>query len=88
MSGRAGSDDAVFTLKGVPTPRFAALTDFDYRRVHHAVLDTYENVLPFRSAQQYSAIAIALMAYEVANAPEHISRQGYYAPTARNRLWG
>ena len=74
----AGSDDAVFSLHGVPTPKFTVLGDFDYARVHHTVLDTYENVLPFRSAQQYSAIAIALTAYEVANAPEEISRKGYY----------
>ena len=78
MSARAGSDDAVFSLHGVPTPKFTVLGDFDYARVHHTVLDTYENVLPFRSAQQYSAIAIALTAYEVANAPEEISRKGYY----------
>ncbi|MGK5011793.1 M28 family metallopeptidase [Janthinobacterium sp. MDB2-8] len=78
MSARAGSDDAVFSLHGVPTPKFTVLGDFDYARVHHTVLDTYENVLPFRSAQQYSAIAIALTAYEVANAPEELSRKGYY----------
>ncbi|WP_102122934.1 M20/M25/M40 family metallo-hydrolase [Janthinobacterium sp. ROICE36] len=85
MHARAGSDDAVFSLHGVPTPKFTVLGDFDYARVHHTVLDTYENVLPFRSAQQYSAIAIALTAYEVANAPEEISRKGYYrvAPPAQ-----
>ena len=78
MNARAGSDDAVFSLHGVPTPKFTVLGDFDYARVHHTVLDTYESVLPFSSAQQYSAIAIALTAYEVANAPEEISRKGYY----------
>ncbi|MGK5047143.1 M28 family metallopeptidase [Janthinobacterium sp. GB4P2] len=78
MNARAGSDDAVFSLHGVPTPKFTVLGDFDYARVHHTVLDTYENVLPFRSAQQYSAIVIALTAYEVANAPEEINRKGYY----------
>ncbi|MGK5052083.1 M28 family metallopeptidase [Janthinobacterium sp. RB2P8] len=78
MNARAGSDDAVFSLHGVPTPKFTVLGDFDYARVHHTVRDTYENVLPFRSAQQYAAIAIALTAYEVANAPEEISRNGYY----------
>jgi hypothetical protein len=35
-------------------------------------------VLPFRAAQQYSALAIALIAYEVANAEQDISRAGYY----------
>ncbi|MCC7595964.1 M20/M25/M40 family metallo-hydrolase [Janthinobacterium sp. FW305-129] len=78
MSARAGSDDAVFSLHGVPTPKFSVLGNFDYGRVHHTVLDTYENVLPFSAAQQYSAIAIALTAYEVANAPEELSRNGYY----------
>ncbi|MGK5055668.1 M28 family metallopeptidase [Janthinobacterium sp. LB2P49] len=78
MNAWAGSDDAVFSLHGVPTPKFTVLGDFDYPRVHHTVLDTYENVLPFSSAQQYSAIAIALTAYEVANAPEELSRKGYY----------
>jgi hypothetical protein len=42
------------------------------------VLDTYEQVLPFKTALQHSAIALALIAYEVANAPEDISREGYY----------
>ena len=85
MSARSGSDDAVFSLHGVPTPKFTVLGDFDYARVHHTVLDTYESVQPFSSAQQYSAIAIALSAYEVANAPEELSRQGYYraAPAAK-----
>ena len=78
MGARAGSDDAVFTVNGVPTPRFTMLGDFDYARVHHTVLDTYESVLPFSAAQQFSAIAIALTAYEVANAPEELSRDGYY----------
>jgi hypothetical protein len=68
-NGRAGSDDSVFAAKGILTPRFTALTDFNYERVHHTVADTYENVLPFRSAQQYSALALAIIAYEVANAP-------------------
>lgn len=78
MSARAGSDDAVFAVNGVPTPRFSVLGDFDYARVLHTVLDTYDKVLPLRAAQQYSALAIALTAYEVANAPEEISRHGYY----------
>ncbi|WP_219134315.1 M28 family metallopeptidase [Janthinobacterium sp. UMAB-60] len=78
MNARSGSDDAVFSLHGVPTPKFTVLGDFDYARVHHTVQDTYDKVLPFSAAQQYSAIAIALSAYEVANAPEEISRNGYY----------
>lgn len=78
MNARAGSDDAVFSLHGVPTPKFTVLGDFNYARVHHTVLDTYDNVQPFSAAQQYSAIAIALTAYEVANAPEEINRKGYY----------
>lgn len=77
-SGRAGSDDAVFISAGVPAPRFSALTDFDYDLVHHTVADTFEKVLPFRSAQQYSAMSIAIIAYEVANAPEALGRAGYY----------
>lgn len=74
--GRASSDDSVFSARGVPTPRFSVLTDFDYGRVHHTVADTYENVLPFGSAQQYSAMAIATIAYELANAPEAVVRAG------------
>lgn len=80
FSGRTGSDDAVFTTKGVPTPKLINASDFDYAKVHHTVLDTYEQVLPFKSAQQYSAIALAIIAYEVANAPEEISRENYYLP--------
>ena len=83
MSKRAGSDDAVFSWHGVPTPRIAAISDFDYPQALHTVLDTYDGVHPFRSAQQYSAIAIALMAYEIANAPEPISGQGYYRAEER-----
>jgi hypothetical protein len=75
---RASSDASVFALRGVPAPRFSAMTDFDYARVHHTQADTYENVRPFGTAQQYSALAIALIAYEVANAEQDISRDGYY----------
>jgi len=78
MKSASGSDDAVFSAHLVPTPKFAVLSDFNYDRVHHTVLDTYENVLPYRAAQQYSAVAIAVLAYEIANAPEPISREGYY----------
>jgi len=81
-NGRAGSDDQVFAMKGVPAPRFSALTDFDYERVHHTVADTYENVLPFSSAQQYSAMALAIIAHEIANAPEAVGRAGYYRAEA------
>lgn len=81
-SGRAGSDDAVFINAGVPAPRFSALTDFDYAVVHHTVADTFDKVLPFRSAQQYSAMSIAVIAYEVANAREPITRDGYYQSAA------
>ena len=82
FSGRKGSDAAVFTSKGVPTPKLIIASDFDYDQVHHTVLDTYEKVLPFKSAQQHSAIALAIIAYEVANAPENISRENYYLPDA------
>ena len=83
FSGRKGSDAAVFTSKGVPTPKLINASDFDYDQVHHTVLDTFEKVLPFKSAQQHSAIALAIIAYEVANAPEDISRQNYYLPDAQ-----
>lgn len=83
FSGRKGSDAAVFTSKGVPTPKLINASDFDYDQVHHTVLDTYEKVLPFKSAQQHSAIALAIIAYEIANAPEDISRQNYYLPDAK-----
>lgn len=83
MNAASGSDDAVFSVNRVPTPRFAVLSDFDYTRVHHTVLDTYENVLPYRAAQQYSAVAIAVLAYEIANAPEPISPDNYYKPAKK-----
>lgn len=82
MSARTGSDDAVFVVNGVPAPKLTVLSDFDYPRVHHTALDTFDSVLPFRAAQQYSALAIALTAYEVANAPEDLSREGYYRPAS------
>lgn len=73
--GNTGSDDAVFAAQGILTPRLSALTDFDYEHVHHTVADTYDHVLPYRTAQQYSAIALAIMAHEVANAPAGTGRQ-------------
>jgi len=78
MNASSGSDDAVFAAHGIPTPKFTVLSNFDYSRALHTVADTYEAVLPFSFAQQYSSIAIALTAYEVANAPEELSRIGYY----------
>jgi carboxypeptidase Q len=73
--GNAGSDADVFAAKGILTPRLSALTDFDYEHVHHTVADTYDQVLPFRTAQQFSAIALAIIAHEVANAPAGTGRQ-------------
>ena len=61
------------------------MTDFDYERVHHTVADTYDNVLPFRSAQQHSAMVMAIIAHEVANAPERIGREGYYRADAADK---
>jgi carboxypeptidase Q len=83
--GNSGSDDAAFTQKRVPTPRFINSTDFDYKQVHHTARDTYEKILPFRTALQYSAIVMALIAYEIANAPEPLSTQGYYLPITEKR---
>lgn len=73
--GNAGSDADVFAAKGILTPRLSALSDFDYEHVRHTVADTYDHVLPYRTAQQYSAIALAIMAHEVANAPAGTGRQ-------------
>jgi carboxypeptidase Q len=77
----AGTDASAFSLKGVPTPSAVNKTDFNYGRTWHTLLDTYNEVVPYAKAQQHSAIAIALMAYEVANAPENLSRDAYYLPS-------
>ncbi|MFZ6799183.1 M28 family peptidase [Undibacterium sp. Di24W] len=77
----AGTDASAFSMKGVPTPSANNKTDFNYGRTWHTLLDTYNEVVPYAKAQQHSAIAIALMAYEVANAPEPMSREGYYLPS-------
>ncbi len=78
--GLAGTDASAFSLKGVPTPSAVNKTDFNYGRTWHTLLDTYNEVVPYAKAQQHSAMAIALMAYEVANAPENLSRDAYYLP--------
>jgi cyclophilin family peptidyl-prolyl cis-trans isomerase len=77
----SGTDASAFSMKGVPTPSASNKTDFVYGRTWHTLLDTYNEVVPYAKAQQHSAIAIALMAYEVANAPENLSRDGYYLPS-------
>ncbi|WMW80646.1 M20/M25/M40 family metallo-hydrolase [Undibacterium cyanobacteriorum] len=76
----AGTDASAFSMKGVPTPNANNKTDFVYSRTWHTLLDTYNEVVPYAKAQQHSAIAIALMAYEAANAPENLSREGFYLP--------
>jgi hypothetical protein len=75
-----GTDASAFSMKGVPTPSANNKTNFIYSRTWHTLNDTYNEVLPYANAQQHSAIATALIAYEVANAPESISRQAYYLP--------
>jgi len=77
----SGTDATAFGMKGVPTPSANNKTDFIYSRTWHTLLDTYNEVVPYAKAQQHSAIAIALMAYEAANAPEPLSREGYYLPS-------
>lgn len=59
------------------------LSAFDYDRDQHMALDTYDNAVPYCAAQRYSAVAMAVLAYEIANAPESISREGYYEPTGK-----
>ena len=78
--GLVGTDASAFSMKGVPTPSANNKTDFVYSRTWHTLNDTYNEIVPYANAQQHSAIATALMAYEVANAPEPIKREGYYLP--------
>ena len=42
----AGTDATAFAMKGVPTPSASNKTDFVYSRTWHALLDTYNEVVP------------------------------------------
>lgn len=82
FGGNVGGDDAVFTSKRVPTPRFTRVSDFDILQVRHTVLDTYEKLLPYRTLQQHAALVMAVSAYEAANAPESMISENYYRASA------
>jgi hypothetical protein len=77
-----GTDASVFSMKGVPTMRFATADpkgyDFSYREIWHTENDYYQKSIP--EYQEHTSIVTAVVVYGVANLDHLLSREGYYLP--------
>lgn len=75
-----GSDHAYFAINGVPTIQFGLTDplgyDFRYTDIWHTDIDTYDkSIEPY---QQHSAIATAVMLWNLANSKSILPREGLY----------
>jgi len=76
-----GSDHAYFAMNGVPTLQFTLSDplgyDFQYTEIWHTDCDTYDkSIEPY---QQHSAIATAVMLWNLANTKTILPREGLYS---------
>jgi cyclophilin family peptidyl-prolyl cis-trans isomerase len=89
-----GTDASVFSMQGVPTLRFAEKTEHVYNSTYHTVWDTFDDALPWAKHQEHTALALAVMAYGIANLDHQLPREDFYLPdglyaditTARGRI--
>ncbi len=76
-----GTDITVFSVHGIPTLGSAGsnpLNQFDYGRIWHTLLDTYNEVVPFTEHMQHTAACQAVMAYGVASLDKLLPRDNVY----------
>jgi len=65
-------------MYGVPTLRLREKTDHVYRSTYHTVWDTYDDVVPYTKHQEHIAVALAVMAYGIANLDHQLPRDDFY----------
>ena len=73
-----GSDHASFQMAGIPTLGLRNQTDYVYGRAWHTLYDLYSELVPYTEHQEHSAVAMALVAYGIANLEEPLPREGVY----------
>ncbi|MFC1555932.1 M28 family peptidase [candidate division KSB1 bacterium] len=74
----SGTDASAFSMKSVPTLRLSQESDHVYRSTYHTIWDTYDDVVPYSRHQEHTALALAVMAYGIANLDHLLSRDGVY----------
>jgi len=74
------SDHAYFTINGMPAISFGTADpmgyDFNYNEIWHTERDTYNMSIP--EYMEYSAVAMAIVAYQLAMQDKPLSREGLY----------
>ncbi len=83
--GRGSTDSSPFGKAGVPIMSFNLVDskgyDFNYQEIWHTERDVYNKSIP--EYQNQSSIVTAVVAFGVANLDHLLSREGYYAPDAK-----
>ena len=75
-----GSDHASFSATGVPAVGWSLTGERPYGYGWHSQWDTYDIVVP--AYQRHNATTIALMSYQIAQAPTLMPREGVLRPGA------
>lgn len=73
-----GTDASAFSMNAVPTLRLRQRSEHVYRSTYHTIWDTYDDVVPYTEHQEHTALALAIMAYGIANLDHQLSRDGVY----------
>ena len=75
-----GTDSSSFEMVGIPTVGVRSQSDYAYRYAWHTTNDLYSELVPYTEHQQHSSLAIAVMAYGIANLDKPLTRDGVYLP--------
>jgi hypothetical protein len=73
-----GSDHASFSMLGIPIIGLRNQTDYVYGRAWHTLYDLYSELVPYTDHQKHSALAMAVVAYGIANLDETLPREGFF----------
>jgi hypothetical protein len=73
-----GSDHSSFAMLGIPILSMRNQTDYVYNRAWHTLYDVYSELVPYTEHQEHSALALAVLAYGIANLDEPLPREGVF----------
>jgi carboxypeptidase Q len=73
-----GSDHASFAMLGIPVIGLRNQTDYVYGRAWHTLYDLYSELVPYTDHQKHSALAMAVVAWGIANLDHTLPREGFF----------
>jgi carboxypeptidase Q len=73
-----GSDHASFSMLGIPIVGLRNQTDYVYGRAWHTLYDLYSELVPYTDHQKHSALAMAVVAWGIANLDQTLPREGFF----------